>query len=447
MIAVWIAVVAALAAGFALGARSGSRRLEARLARARAAAEALAAGNLDVRVPIEAHDEASSLSRALNEISVRTKGRLAAAETERGLRDAVLESLPQGVALLAPSLSIRHANRRFWDLVGVEPPAEPHPHLALARQPVLEEIAAEAMRRGRTVVREAFLYAPGRAEHEVTVSPVENGTSPAWLLTIAGLSPEREMAYLRREFVANVSHELRTPLTSIRGYAETLLQGGLEDVENRGRFVETIRKQAMRLEALVEDLLELADLDRPDAEPDLKDWDLGAVVRETAERFEEMARRRGLELEMDVRPGLHALCDRKRIEVALGNLLDNAVKYTERGRVLVRLSREGDRLRVAVTDTGRGIGPEHIPRVFERFYRADPGRTRTLGGTGLGLAIVKHAVQLHGGEAGVESRPDEGSTFWFAVPVGGPPAKSRAGASPPQDGRRDSGSVEGAPPP
>jgi two-component system phosphate regulon sensor histidine kinase PhoR len=430
MTVVWIGAVLALAAGFVLGSRRGSRRLEMRLSGTRAAAEALASGQLNVHVPIEAHDQVSSLGRALNEISAWTKGRLAEAETERGLRDAVLESLPQGVALLGPALSIRHANRRFWDLVGVEPPLEPHRHLAITRQPVLEEIAAEAIHRGQAVVREASLYVRERAEYEVTVSPVENGASPAWLLTIASLGPEREMAYLRREFVANVSHELKTPLTSIRGYAETLLQGGLEDAENRERFVETIRKQAMRLEALVEDLLELADLDRPDAELELKDWDLGAIVRETADRFEELARRRGLPLELEIRAGLHALCDRKRIEVALGNLLDNAIKYTDRGRVLVRLSREGDRLRVSVTDTGRGIGAEHIPRVFERFYRADRARSRTHGGTGLGLAIVKHAVQLHGGEVGVESRPDQGSTFWFEIPTGGPPARARVGAGP-----------------
>jgi two-component system phosphate regulon sensor histidine kinase PhoR len=429
MIAVLIAAAAALLLGIVLGARHASRRLTRRLGTLRAAAEAVASGDLSVHVPIEAHDEASRVGRALNEIASWTRSRLDEGATERGLRDAGLESLPQGVALLGPGLTIRHANRQFWTLVGVDPPAEPRPTLALTRQPVLEEIAGEAIRRKRAVVREATLYVGGRAEYEVSISPVENG-APAWLLTIASLGPEREMASLRREFVANVSHELKTPLTSIRGYAETLLEGGLEDAENRGRFVETIRKQAMRLEALVEDLLELADLDRPDAELELKDWELSGIVRDTAERFEEIARRRGLGFEMDLRPGLHALCDRKRIEVALGNLLDNAVKYTERGTVRVLLARSGERLRVSVSDTGRGIEPEHVPRVFERFYRVDRARSRSLGGTGLGLAIAKHAVQLHGGEMGVESRPGQGSTFWFEVPAGGPPARDRVDADP-----------------
>ncbi|HEY7727617.1 MAG TPA: ATP-binding protein [Candidatus Eisenbacteria bacterium] len=427
MTAVWIAALVALALGIAIGTRRATRRQEARLSGLRAAAETLASGDLSVRVPIEAHDATSALGRALNELATRTRTRLAAAVVEQGMRDAVLESLPQGVALLDPDLAIRHANRQFWALVGVEAPVGPRPHLAVARQPVLEEIAAEAVRRDRAQVREASLYVPERSDYEVAVSPVASEASPAWLMTITGLRPEREMANLRREFVANVSHELKTPLTSIRGYAETLLQGGLEDVEHRERFVETIRKQAIRLEGLVEDLLELADLDRPDAELELKDWDVGAIVRETAERFEEQARRRGLEFGLEARPGLRARCDRGRMEVALGNLIDNAVKYTERGRVDVRLTREGDRLRVTVADTGRGIASEHIPRVFERFYRVDPGRSRTLGGTGLGLAIVKHAVQMHGGELGVESRLGRGSTFWLEIPIGGPPA--RAGAA------------------
>jgi two-component system phosphate regulon sensor histidine kinase PhoR len=435
MTALWIAAAAALLVGFLLGHRQASRRMNARLAGVRAAADAIASGSANVHVPVAAHDEMSSLGRALNEIAIGIRARAAESESERSMRDAVLEGLPQGVALLDSDLSIHHANGPFWSLVGVEPPPEPRPRLASARQPVLEEIATDAIRRGRAVVREASLYVSGRAEYEVAVSPVERGGAPAWLLTIASLGPEREMATLRREFVANVSHELKTPLTSIRGYAETLLQGGLADEENRERFVETIRKQAMRLQALVEDLLVLADLDRPDAELELRDWDLGTIVRETAERFEEIARRRGLGFEMEVGTGVHALCDRRRIEVALGNLLDNAVKYTERGRVHVSLAREGGRLRISVADTGRGIASEHLPRVFERFYRADRDRARALGGTGLGLSIAKHAVQLHGGEVGVESRPDRGSTFWLAIPAGGPPPREEGAGGPAPGGR------------
>jgi len=185
------------------------------------------------------------------------------------------------------------------------------------------EIVREAMRTGTTVRRDVTIYVEDRREHEIAVAPARQGPEPGdWLLTIRDLQPERAMAHLRREFVANVSHELKTPLTSIRGYAETLLQGGLEDEANRVRFVETIRAQAVRLEAIVEDLLELADLDRPDAKLEVKSWDLAEVVRDMAAGFEETAARRGLALDLAVRPGLRATFDRKRVEVALRNLLD-----------------------------------------------------------------------------------------------------------------------------
>jgi two-component system, OmpR family, phosphate regulon sensor histidine kinase PhoR len=332
----------------------------------------------------------------------------------------VISNLKHGIALVTGDLVIRRANDRFWSIVGLErPPGSVR--LSAARQPVLEEVASAAVRSGRTVTREVSIYAGERAEYEVSATSIRAGTrAGAILLTLEDLRPEREMANLRREFVANVSHELKTPLTSIRGYAETLLQGGLEDEEHRARFVETIRAQAERLDALVNDLLTLADLERPDTRLDIKDWDLAEVVREAAQPFEEITSRRGLSLVVEAHPGTMARLDRRRIEIALTNLLDNAIKYTEKGRVLVRVGRSGDRARVEVTDTGSGIDPEHSSRVFERFYRVDQGRSREAGGTGLGLSIVKHAIQAHGGAIGLDSVPGSGSTFWFEIPVNGP---------------------------
>jgi two-component system phosphate regulon sensor histidine kinase PhoR len=287
----------------------------------------------------------------------------------------------------------------------------------------LVEVCEEALRSGRAVTREVFLYADERREVVLSVLPVPDAArAEGWLLTIEDLGPERRAALLRRDFVANASHELKTPLTSIRGYAETLLHGGLSDEANRSRFVETIRTQAERLEALVDDLLSLADLERPDAELDLKDWDLGGIVRELASSFDDLTARRGLAMDVDAPSGVWVHCDRKRLELALRNLIDNAVKYTEAGWVRIRVSKSASSARVEVSDSGRGIPAEHVPRLFERFYRVDQGRSRALGGTGLGLSIVKHAIGLHGGTTGVESRVGEGSTFWLEVPIDGPDA-------------------------
>ena len=420
----WIAVVAVflvvLAAGFLLG-----RRVDRRLRDMRHAAESMGQGNLGTRLPVEGHDELYALARVLNTMAERLESKLRELHAEQNLSHAVIANLSEGVALLAPDFTILHANERFWRLVGQERPGSSAPRLAAARQPLLEEMVREAMRHGAAVRREVTIYAGERREHEVAVAPAREGSETGdWLLTIRDLSPERAMANLRREFVANVSHELKTPLTSIRGYAETLLQGGLEDEANRARFVETIRDQATRLEELVEDLLELADLDRPDAALDVKSWDLAEVVRDMAAGFEETAARRGLTLDLAVRPGMRAPFDRKRVEVALRNLLDNAIKYTDSGSVRVSAEAGPAAFRVSVADTGRGIAPQHLPRIFERFYRVDRGRSRATGGTGLGLSIVKHAIELHGGRVGVESALDRGSTFWFEIPSNGAPSRS-----------------------
>jgi two-component system phosphate regulon sensor histidine kinase PhoR len=423
LVAIFVAFAAAaypLVAGF-------GRRLRA----LEEAALALATGDLTARAPVEAHDDLAGMARAINETAEREERERRDLTRQRDEAAAALNFLPQGVALLTRELGIRHANSRFWQAVGVEAPTR-SPTLATARQPVLLEVCEEAVRSGRAVTREVALYADGRREVVVSALPVpEAGRAEGWLLTIEDLGPERRAAEIRREFVANASHELKTPLTSIRGYAETLLHGGLADEANRDRFVETIRAQAERLEELVDDLLSLADLERPDAALDLKDWDLGGIVRELAASFDDLASRRSLTLDVDAPSGAWVRCDRKRLELALRNLVDNAIKYTETGGVRVKVTLQGAAARVEVTDSGRGIPAEHLSRIFERFYRVEQGRSRALGGTGLGLSIVKHAVALHGGTVGVVSRPGEGSTFWLEVPRGGPDGAAPDGVSAP----------------
>jgi two-component system phosphate regulon sensor histidine kinase PhoR len=392
------------------------RTLGRRLGSLADAAAAMAAGQLSARAPVDEHDELARMARALNALAMRSEERLLDLTAQRDASEAVLENLPQGIAVVTRDLRITHANPRFWQLVGVDPLPLPT-RLWIARQPVLEQVVLESAARGAAVTREVAIYLDERRDYEIAVAPIAWLVPPeTWLLTIQDLRPEKVLAALRREFVANASHELKTPLTSIRGYAETLLGGGLEDEENRTRFVETIRYQAVRLEALVEDLLELADLERFDSPLDMKDWDMGQIAREMGETFEDLARRAGLVLEVSARPGIRARVDRMKVDLALRNLLDNAVKYTDTGRITVTVEEKGAAVRVSVADTGRGIAPEHLPRLFERFYRVDPGRSRNLGGTGLGLSIVKHAVLLHNGEVGVESTPRMGSVFWFEIP-------------------------------
>ena len=248
-----------------------------------------------------------------------------------------------------------------------------------------------------------------------SVTPLEGAGAGALLLVVHDLSEAEMLARMRQDFVANAAHELRTPLTSLRGYAETLLDGGLEDREHREGFVRVIRDQAVRLEALIADLLSLAELERPGATLRFETFDL----REAAARVAVALRPRALEggLAFEVEPGaaLTLRADRVRLEQVLANLIDNAIKYTERGRVAVRLGGDAARVWCEVEDTGPGIPLADRPRIFERFYRVEKARSREKGGTGLGLSIVRHIVALHGGEVRVESRLGQGSTFRFVI--------------------------------
>jgi two-component system phosphate regulon sensor histidine kinase PhoR len=232
---------------------------------------------------------------------------------------------------------------------------------------------------------------------------------------------------MRRDFVANVSHELKTPLAAIRGYAETLRDGALDEPPTAQRFTDRILAQCRRLQALLDDLLTLSRLEGislREREP----LELAVVVRQAADTLAPLARDRqiGLEIELESEdtPVPAVLGDPDAIERLVLNLLENAIKYNRpEGEVTVRLSSTGPGVVLEVSDTGIGIPPESLPRIFERFYRVDKGRARDEGGTGLGLAIVKHVAQAHGGQVDVESRIGKGTTFRVRLPVAPNPAR------------------------
>ena len=224
----------------------------------------------------------------------------------------------------------------------------------------------------------------------------------------------------RREFLGDVSHELRTPIFAISGFAETLLDGALEEEEVRRRFVEKIETNAQRLDALTRDLAEISRIETGELKMTMEPFDLKPIVRETAESLEVTARDRQIALTVQM-PGTlpPVVGDRERIRQVFANLIENAIKYNEpQGRVEVMVRRKSDgSVRAAVVDDGIGISPESIPRLTERFFRIDKSRSRSQGGTGLGLAIVKHILEAHGEQLEIESRAGYGSTFGFDLPV------------------------------
>jgi two-component system phosphate regulon sensor histidine kinase PhoR len=229
---------------------------------------------------------------------------------------------------------------------------------------------------------------------------------------------------MRRDFVANVSHELKTPLTAIRGYAETLTDAPPGDPIQAKAFLETIHRNAERLSLLVEDLLELSRIEGGQLELHLGPVSLRGVVERLLPSVEPVARRRRVTLTIAIAEAFPPVrADASALETVLGNLVENAVKYVpEEGRVEVRARETDGMARIEVADSGPGITAEHLPRIFERFYRVDPSRSREMGGTGLGLAIVKHLSQALGGQAGVESEPGRGSVFYILLPLAVPDA-------------------------
>lgn len=251
----------------------------------------------------------------------------------------------------------------------------------------------------------------------ITGRPLPTGGAVLGLMDVTDL---KRLQAVRRDFVANVSHELKTPLTSIYGYAETLLANDADDA-TRARFLATIRDNAQRMQRLVDDLLDLAKIESGAWQPEIQPLDVRTAVEDAWLPFQERAKERRISFALDLPPDCALTADAEAVREILSNLFDNAVRHTPAGgTITVTLTSGRETVELAIRDTGTGIPAEHLPRVFERFYRVDPGRSRAEGGTGLGLAIVKHLVEGHGGSVTLESEPGRGTTARLRFPAGGP---------------------------
>jgi len=240
------------------------------------------------------------------------------------------------------------------------------------------------------------------------------------LLVLSDTTHIHRLENIRRDFVANVSHELKTPITSIKGFVETLLEGSYQDPEELKHFLKIISRQADRLHAIIEDLLTLARLEQEPGKVriELAESRIRDIIHAAVELSEVKARQKNIALQVECDPVLSAKVNPALLEQALVNLIDNAVKYSgENTMVTIKAQQSVGSIIISIIDQGCGIEPEHLPRLFERFYRVDKARSRELGGTGLGLALVKHICQAHGGRATVESEPGKGSSFSIHLPT------------------------------
>ena len=399
-----------------------ARRVTRPVVEMQSVARQMAGGDYTVRAPVRSPDEIGRLGRALNVMASRFRGKIEDLEREQATITAILDSMVEGVLAVDGRDHLLLLNQSVRAMFRLGPRLGPgKPFLEVIRNADLFDLL-EACRAagGEMVSRELSLTTPVERVHEVHALPLRlGGEGIGVLMVLHDVTELRRLERVRTEFVANVSHELRTPLTAIRGYLETLLEGGLDQPDNGRRFLQIVFRHTERLGRLLDDLMDLSNIELGKVTLKREPTDLADVLEPVLAIVRPQAEAKRLAVAADLPRGLPTVsADRDRLVQILLNLVDNAVKFTpEGGRVTVTASPWEGMVEVVVADTGVGIPSTDLPRITERFYRVDKARSRALGGTGLGLAIVKHLVQAHGGELRIESELGKGTTVSFTLPT------------------------------
>ena len=381
--------------------------------------ERIAAGDLAARISESSGDEIGQLAAALDKTARQLETNFAALQTSQRQLETLLNSMEDAVIAIGADNRVQWANRRMDHLQRTRFSA---PVVETVRDPDFLRVIRGANESRQVLTGRASSILPGRI-FDVTAAPMPGGGAVA---VLRDLTETERMEKTRRDFIANVSHELRTPLTSIQGYAETLLDSNSENDHSR-EFLEIIRKNASRMSRLTEDLLTLARVESGEHRFDVQPTNPLELLNEAVESFREKARTHGMELQVENSAEALVDADREAIHQVFSNLIDNAIKYAASGgRVSLGAHPTEYGIQFYVRDFGVGIPSEHLPRLFERFYRVDKARSRESGGTGLGLAIAKHIVFAHGGKIRAESELNHGSVFYFTLPfsIDTDPAKS-----------------------
>ena len=372
-------------------------------------ARALAAGDLHRRPSLTAPGEVGDLASAVHRLAEQLTSRIEALEAEEVRLGALTESLNEGVIAIDARQQVTQVNQRARDLLRIKDSA-PFPVSNLPRERSLRESIGAALSGQAFDAHEVQI---GGRELALTARPLPAGGA---VVALFDLTPVRRLETVRRDFVANASHELRTPLTVIGGFAETLLDESLPN-EQRQQFARTVLANTQRMQRIVDDLLDLSRIESGGWKPNPSRVDVRALASEALAAAEERRPDKPVTLDLDIAPdATFVSADPTALRQLLANLVDNAVRHTNEGSVTVFSKRTQHGVAIGVSDTGIGIPADHLPRIFERFYRVDAGRSRSEGGTGLGLAIVKHLVEGHGGRVRAESTVGRGTRIWAELP-------------------------------
>jgi len=369
--------------------------------------------------PVTSRDEIGALATVLNEMARRIDHQMHSLAAEKLRLDTILRGMGEGVMVAKADGSITLVNPAFREMFGISGEVEGKRLIEVSRNPDLQSALHDLSVSGTELTREIHIL-PGNVTLLTHWVPLAiDGSNDGVVAVFHDITDMKYVEEVRRDFVANVSHELRTPVSVIKGYAETLMQDGVleSEPERSGRFVAIIHNHAERLTTLINDILTLSRLESKAAALDLNGLDIAGTAGKSCMLLSAHAAAKNIQLQNEVEAGLpRVMADQGRLEQVLVNLIDNAIKYTpEGGKVRIYSEHDDTFVKISVEDTGIGIPAKDLPRIFERFYRVDEGRSRDKGGTGLGLSIAKHIIQLHGGEISVASVPGRGSTFSFTL--------------------------------
>ena len=400
-----------------------SRRISDPIERMKRWAQAISRGDFQSLPPRTTSEELGALAKAMGHMSRQLQERLETVQRQRGEIQAMLASMEEGVVAVDLEERVISMNRSAGRIFGCSPDEVRDRSLQEAiRNTQFQSLVRQALTSARPVEQDMVVAQNGERLLTVHGTPLRSaeGRRLGALIVLNDVTRLKRLERIRKDFVANVSHEIKTPITAIKGFVETLRSGAVEAPEDRARFLGIIEKHANRLQAIVEDLLSLSRIEQQAEQQGvslsrekLKDSLLTAL-----QICQQSAEQKGITIHLNVDDGLRANVNAPLLEQAVVNLLDNAIKYSsQEGEVWLEARQTDSEAVISVRDEGCGIARDNIPRLFERFYRVDKGRSRQLGGTGLGLAIVKHIAQAHGGRATVQSDLGRGSVFNIHLPL------------------------------
>lgn len=380
-------------------------------------------GNYSSRAYIKTNDELGQLADTFNEMAEELEKHIADLKDKNMKFDSIMNSMTNGFIAVDSKLKLIMINKIACRFLGIQCEEEVLGRnlIDVIRMHKINELLQHTIDSNESSIHEISISHPEERIFRVYTNPIKSqepsSSNSGGILSIMDITNIKKLEQIRTDFVSNVTHELKTPLTSIRGFVETLRSGAINDGEVADKFLEIIDIEAERLYMLINDILQLSEIENRQRDSNIAAHDFGSIVNEVFSILQAAADRKSVKLACRIEGNLRITANRDRIKQMLINLIDNAIKYNvENGSVMVQAWKAEGRIVLSVKDTGIGIARQHLSRIFERFYRVDKGRSRSMGGTGLGLSIVKHIVNLYSGDIRVESEPEHGTELIIQLP-------------------------------